>query len=274
MTYRSVESSLARDRRLVRVIYCFLWICIIIPRGLGDSAKVITFDSRILMSRHATVDKYFDGRIAETLAKNAAEGRLKEIEQCLSEGANINVRGRGGVTPLIWAFMKQNKAGFEYLLQHKADPNLQMEDGRSAVAYAAMHEDIWYLRTVLKYGWNPNLENHVRSFTPICDSISSSNAIDPRLDQVKLLIKSGANLNWQDRNGDTPLMLAVIANQYASAYAMLEGGADPMIKNNSDCTVVTFIKMIRTIPNSETYKWRTKVIAFLDRKGIDVEHGR
>jgi ankyrin repeat protein len=232
------------------------------------------FDSMMLFSWNANASDYFADASVRDLAKCAAAGNIGGIVAAISGGVSVNSRGKDGMTPLNWAFAKQNKDGFLYLLQHGANPNLQMDDGTSAVSYAAMHEDIWYLKTVLEHGGNPNLENRVRSFSPICYSITSSDVEKPRLAQVELLIKGGANLNWQDRNGKTPLIIAADANRYDMVYLMLEAGADPTIKTTWDTTIVSEINTIRTDPTSDLYQWRSKVIALLKSKGVDVEHGR
>ena len=228
------------------------------------------FDSRVLFTSHAGAGEYFENVRDRSLAEAGASGSNDTIDLLLSTGVNINTHGKDGVTPLIWAFVKQNKSGFEHLLKNGANPNFQMTDGTSVVSYAAMHKDVWYITEVLNFGGNPNLENQIRSFTPICYSINSSNALSPRLEQVKILIQAGANLNWKNRDGDTPLTLAAIGNQYQMVYLMLKAGADPTIKDNSDNTIVSVIGLIRTDPNSETYLWRTKVIEFLKDKGISM----
>jgi ankyrin repeat protein len=191
----------------------------------------------------------------------------------LAGGTDISARGRAGMTPLIWAFLHQNKTGFALLLEHGADPNLQLTDtiddlatkGSSAMSFAAMHEDIWYLQTVLKHGGDPNLVNAIRSNTPIVSSIFSL-----RIENAKLLIAAGANLNWQDRNGVTPLISAVIINQYELAYAMLEAGADPTLKTKNGATVLGYTRH-PLVPERE--QSRQKVLEYLKAKGMDVKHG-
>lgn len=229
---------------------------------------------------------YFEAGPQRALAEASGKGRTEEIGKLLSGGAKINFQGREGMTALLWAFLQQNKKGYQYLLEKGADPNLQMTestltsdgvtDGSSAVSLAAMHEDPWYLEITLKHGGNPNIVNPVKGVTPVfqCIMLLDRSHPQPRLEQLKMLIAAGADLNARNRSDITPLMYAVRLNRYDIAYLMLQAGADPERKTKWDTTVVYEIKESRTDPKSELYQWRAKVIELLKEKGIDVESGK
>ncbi len=53
---------------------------------------------------------------------------------------------------------------------------------------------------------------------------------------IRLLLKAGAHLNAQDKNGVTPLHRAVRTRCAAAAKCFLEAGADPTIRNKSGST--------------------------------------
>ena len=218
---------------------------------------------------------YFTSENQIALAEAAVNGQTDKIQQLLSAGTPINAQGKDGMTALIWALMHNGKLGFQYLLEHGADPDLQLTAtdpsldpytmGNSAISIAAQVKDPFYLEIVLKHGGNPNLVNLQTTLTPIDDSIQS------RLpEQAKMLIAVGANLNFQDRNGETPLVIAAMANSYDIVYALLEAGADPTIKNKWGNTIVYFIERSRTAPATEDYQWRSKTIDLLQAKGIEV----
>ncbi|MBP6864462.1 MAG: ankyrin repeat domain-containing protein [Candidatus Didemnitutus sp.] len=221
--------------------------------------------------------KFYVDLQARRLAEAAASGDAAELERLVSSGVSVNAIGRGQVTPLLWALLHQNKKGFAFLLNHGADANVQLTEdfdellieGVSAMSYAAQHKDPWYLKAVLSHGGNPNLVNPVRSQTPIMAAIGSM-----RPENVKILISAGANLNWQNRDGKTPMMDATTLNQYDLILAMLDAGADPKLKTRWGTTIVSDIKLIRTDPKSEQWKWREKVINRLVTQGIDFENSR
>jgi ankyrin repeat protein len=231
---------------------------------------------------------YFEAKPQIALAEAAAKGNTDKIDQLLAGGVDVNAQGKEGMTALIWAIFHQNKKGFQYLLEHGANPNLQLADdetsdfarelpfaGNSAMSFAAEHEDIWYLTQVLKHGGNPNLVNPFNGLTPIFEDIMRSTRDSSRLMHVKMLIAAGANLNFQvEEDGDTPIIRAATASNYDMVYTMLKAGADPTIKEKWGNTILYPIKNINTDPASEQYQWRAKVIDFLKAKGIDVEHGK
>ena len=64
-------------------------------------------------------------------------------------------------------------------------------------------------------------------FTKLKIAVSSRNKIQQRI----LLLENGANVNWQDRNDETPLIRAA---HYGRIYVMellLYHGTDPSIKD-------------------------------------------
>ena len=212
---------------------------------------------------------YFESKPQLALAEAAAKGQVDRIKQSITGGADIDAQGKEGMTALIWALVNENKKGFQALLEAGANPNVQMANGDSAMGYAAMHEDTWYLEIVLKHGGDPNLVDPNTGETPIYESIGR---LRPK--HVQMLIGAGANLNFRNKEGYTPVISAANINQYDLVYAMLEAGADPRVKDKRGNTVLYPIRDNRISPKSEHFKWRAKVIEFLKAKGIDVENGK
>jgi len=235
----------------------------------------------VLSAKTMKINNYFETPLQRKLAEASAKGLIEDVRKFLNEGAKVNYQGNEGMTALIWTLLQQNKKGYQYLLENGADPNLQMAkstltsdgltDGNSAVSLATMHEDPWYLMITLKHGGNPNIFNSVKGVTPIFQCIKFFEKKHPRLEQLKLLIAAGADLNALDKYGFTPIMQAVMFNRFDMVYLMLESGADPTIKMKSGVSVATMIKDARIAPENELYQWRTKVINLLKTKEIDVE---
>ena len=209
---------------------------------------------------------YQDKRVI-ALAKAAARGRVDDVEKLVASGVDVNTIGKDGMTPLLWVLKEKNKKGFLCLLKYGADPNIPTKIGESVMSFSAMIDDSDYLRMVLKYGGDPNLVNPVNKVnpTPIFRAIGQFNR-----NNVRALIDAGADLNYQDSSGETPLIFSAELNQWDIVYDLLTTGADYSIKDNTGYTIVYSIENNNIDTENELYKWRQKVISFLRKRGVTV----
>ena len=218
-----------------------------------------SFDSssnRSWISQLCSGSEYFN--LFETQASAALEnavdsGNIAEIQTLLDNGIDVNLKGRGGMTFLALALLHSKQKAFDYLLEKGANPNVQMEEnGFSAISLAAMNSDPSYLRVILKYHGDPNLVNSKREQTPIYEAIAQL-----RSKNVDLLIASGANLNFRDRWGMTPLIAAATINQYDMVYSMLMAKADPSIPFIGGQTILSVMRrQSPPIAGSEQALWK------------------
>lgn len=95
-------------------------------------------------------------------------------------------------------------------------------------------------RVLLDAGCRPNTAEHLFKQTPLhrlCDRRPSAPggtapADIHALEVLFLLHRHGANLNAQDKHGNTPLMYAAFRGQDVLALALVAGGASPNVPNN------------------------------------------
>lgn len=212
------------------------------------------------------VGEFFSPGPYTELAEAAARGNGQKIAELIERGVDVNVTGKDGVTPLLWALLKGSKPGFKQLLERGANPNLQIKHGDSVLAFAAMERDSEFLRLALKHGGDPNLINPRTGKTPLFDSLDHL-----RFNNISVLIEGGADLNFRDKTGVTPVMQAAALNQYQVVHAMLKAGADPTIKNNFGNTIAFYLKTGNLDPKHELYQWRAKVAALLEERGMKVD---
>jgi ankyrin repeat protein len=209
---------------------------------------------------------FFASAPAIALVEAAAWGKTGRIDELLAQGLDVNTTGKDGITPLIWALIKENKTGFRHLLVKGAKPNLQVLQGESALSFAAKNSDPDFLRIVLKHGGNPNLVNPRTNQTPIYDSMDHR-----RFENVSVLIKGGADLNFRNRSGVTPPIRAAVTNQYQVVFEMLNAGADPKVKDNWGKELIYYLKDRDLDPKHDLYRWRSKVIELLKERGVSVD---
>ena len=97
---------------------------------------------------------------------------------------------------------------------------------------------------------------------------------------VDLLIRAGADINHQDNRGNSPLLCAAFHNEYHIVLRLLEVGADYQIGNNrgKELAYMTIESSTRggVGPDSDSEQGRdlTKVLAFLEKKGVSIDSVR
>jgi ankyrin repeat protein len=204
---------------------------------------------------------FFAERNAVELAEAAQMGRLACVSELVAGGANPNARGYHGITPLIYAMSGISLKGFRRLLELGADPNLQMENGDSVMTLSAERRDPEALKLALAFGGNPNLR---RSFKPVHYLDFSPTPLFVtlhynRLENARILIKAGADVNGRTFDGGTALMEAAIQDRYDMMYVLLEAGADPRARNNNGVTAsYHLIDCNLSNQSAETVKWRQR----------------
>ncbi len=183
---------------------------------LGDLEKVKACLEKDPKQINAT-----DAKGRTVLARAARSGKKELVEFLLEKGASqdifaaaivghtdqvaallkqdpklINARDGGGKTALHWAALYGQKKVIELLLAKKADVNSLDEDGFTPLHWAATFN---------------------------------------QSDAVKLLLANKANMNLKvQKYGWTALRLAVIHGHIATAEALLNGGADPNLKDEEN----------------------------------------
>lgn len=183
---------------------------------LGDLEKVRAYLEKDPKQINAT-----DSKVRTVLGRAARSGKKELVEFLLEKGATedifaaaivghtdkvaaflkqdpklINARDSGGKTALHWAALYGQTKVMELLLAKKADVNSLDEDGFTPLHWAATFN---------------------------------------QSDAVKLLLANKANMSLKvQKYGWTALRLAVIHGHMATAEALLNGGADPNLKDEEN----------------------------------------
>lgn len=168
---------------------------------------------------------YFADPKVAALADAAARGNVRTIDQLVKDGVDVNATGIEGWTPLAYALIRHNKRGFERLLELGANPNhvgAGVPFGGTVMTGAAQINDLFWLRTAMRYGGDVNVRGTNANRTPIWHAMLAK-----RFTNLKFLIENGADLNITDNtNSRTPLIYAFGVSYYEAAMLMLQNGAD------------------------------------------------
>lgn len=210
---------------------------------------------------------------ARALAIAASKGDVQKIQNLYEKGADVNYRGEGGITPLLWSLYANNKIGFEKLLQLGADPSVKTDKGSGAMDIMSYAEGNYttldYMQLSLEHGGNPDIlfDNSTTLLTLAC--------LRPKPDLMKMLVKAGADPNKKNGYSWTPIMLCAMESKYQYVLYLIEHGAiyDNSIKDSMGHTFANHVAEtpVSAVERPEEKKARDKVIKMLNKKGIALE---
>jgi len=166
--------------------------------------------------------KYFFAKgIQAALADSILKGDTSQIRALADKGLNLNSRGKQNMNLLEFTIEAASyndnesiyKEALRILLEEGADPNLCLG---KAVVY--LSSDIFPL--FLNKGGNPN-GNGFHGEKVIFTAIRYG-----RLDNMRLLVEKGADMEVLDDAGRTPLLVMAQKQQWEGVTYLLEKGAD------------------------------------------------
>jgi ankyrin repeat protein len=163
---------------------------------------------------------------------------LAEMERLVKAGADVNARGNGNMTPLLWAFPDNHLPRFKWLLQHGADPNVKIESefntrgfmipGDAVTHFVCKTAFPGYFEAVFEHGGDPNLRTSRYEDVPLTLVIEGGGGGN-REGKIRALIAAGADPNMFSGQ-IVPAMNAVTwGGQYGLANLLLDLGADHMV---------------------------------------------
>lgn len=211
-----------------------------------------------LLGEKMNAEDYFRDPNNVALVRAAASGDIKEIDELVNKGVNVNVVGHQDMTPLIWTLIHKNKRSLRRLLELGADPNFVAQNGASSVTIAAGANDQDYLKIILKNEGNPNLIDTETGKTALMVATCQK-----RLENIDLLLEYGADIDGKGRFGSTALLTAAALNFFDVVHYLLERGADPDIRNPTGADLFYYVENNRISTKSPLSEWRDKVEGLL-----------
>ena len=183
-----------------------------------------------------------------------------------------------GSTLLMLTIKNQQYKPFEVLLKNKASTKIHdTYEGSSALieACSSKYYDVKFAKLLLEYGANVNdvqvdIDNEGKTRTPLMLASKTGKA-----DLVELLIKKGADLNYQNKSKQSALSESIMVNEYKTVYLLLKNGADynlPIDYNEEQNKAYYLVDELRfhlIDLDTEEYEYKMKIVDFLKSKGID-----
>ena len=151
----------------------------------------------------------------------AAEGHVEVVLLLLKVGAKVDALDDQHITPLIAASDEGHETVVRVLLDFGAI--IDLSDGKQGgpLDYATRggHEDV--VRLLIEQGANIEAHNTYGNSTALHTA-----CVNARNEVVLLLLEHNARIDARNRNGHTPLYLAIHNNHKATAMLLIEKGAD------------------------------------------------
>ena len=236
---------------------------------------------QIYIIRYTPIPYFSDKKVRE-LSWAAKKGDTKKIDRLLREGVDINYRNKDNYTPLSWLFYYQRqrksekvKKGFKYLLKKGADPLIKPNKLWPVLHGTANYEDSTYLKMILENGVNVDAEvDGIYNKTALLQAISAN-----RFENFKMLLDYGADVEWANELGNTPLIEGSGNGTWRFAYELLKRGANytvksNILKNDSKADIIRTLEGLRYWPSVATSyhgtDYRQKCVEFLREKGVEV----
>ncbi|KRT84771.1 Ankyrin repeat-containing protein [Oryctes borbonicus] len=192
-----------------------------------------------------------------SLCKAIEMGNIEIIELLLRNGAEVNYMHLDDLTPLIYAIKVKDKDIIEMLIYYNADVNCRNRYDKTPLCRAIEENSIDIVELLLRNGANVNYVN-LDSFTPLIIAIikTKRNTVPISLDNntyinfpghitvstskkmqiIEVLLRNGADINYTDLNGMTPLTHAIKVRDIESIQILLKNNADVNFMDESGQT--------------------------------------
>jgi ankyrin len=161
------------------------------------------------------------------------KGKYHKMQELLDGNCDINYKTKDSLSVLEVAIRNQDNKALSILLKTN---KVQKKQNADAIITASCYDNIDIVKQLMNYGYSVNdtLKHGYSALMGAC-SFGSIKMVD-------FLIKNGANLNQQRKDGGmTALMLAVYGNKLEKIELLIKNGADKNIMDGNNKRAYDFI---------------------------------
>jgi ankyrin repeat protein len=158
-------------------------------------------------------------------------GDIAAIQKRVLDNSNyIHERDYVGDTPLLGAIAFDSLELVRFLLEHGADPNIEVDDGYTCLLTAIesdAEESIPIVAELIRAGADIHVTG-TNGWTPLHMAAARGH-----VEKARLLLNAGADVNRRKDidASETPLMEAAFTGQPSTIALLLEHGADPTMRD-------------------------------------------
>ena len=190
-----------------------------------------------------------DAKIStEEFFKLCEKGTVREVEDAINAGADVNVRNGSGDTPIMLAAeCNSNSEVTTALINAGADINAMNERGWMPIMVAALSNSNPAVTTALINAGADVNATRINGETPLL----LATVINSNPEVMIALIKAGADVNACESTGLTPLTSAAKQNPNPEfVTTLLKLGANPSLKDKFGKMAIDYAKENEKIKNS------------------------
>jgi hypothetical protein len=168
----------------------------------------------------------------------AAQGESKEIKELLEKGVAVDARDEEGRTPLRWATDFEQPYVLAPLIEAEANVNAKDEYGNTPLyetVFRHREKMITVVEILLAEGADVTVKNK-DGRTPLHIAVRRSTTV------VSMLLNKGADIHTRDNDGWTPLHDAASGGVVGAVELLLAEGADVNAKDNKGRTPLDIVR--------------------------------
>ncbi|XP_008552848.1 ankyrin-3 [Microplitis demolitor] len=243
-----------------------------------DKSGITPLEYSILQERPELVEEFllngksvdFKDPKSQCLLYHAARNKSSSIvEMLLKRNLNVNATNKDGCTPLHLAAKFGSDTVVKCLLKHNAEVDAKDRKEMTALHYAADNCDSTStIKELLKYNADPN-STDINGLTPLL--IVAKRNFTWKLEFMKLLLKSGADINVIDKSQGKTALHIVAYYQEDLISLLLNYGADINIrckKNQTalDCVIEAMTSYCKQCGHTLAPQFRTRDVLSISRE--------
>ena len=171
---------------------------------------------------------HISGMYGRTLLMHAAEtGNLEAVKLLFEKyNADLHVQSKQEENATSLAARKNNIEVVKYLIEKGGNPNICGDFSHTPLMVFSNNGDVEMVAYLLAHGADPNIKTKYEGISAMMLAVYSGNFA-----VTKLLVENDADVNIQNRYGNTPLMWAMRWKKSKIGKFLLKKGADLNLRN-------------------------------------------
>ncbi len=165
-------------------------------------------------------------------------GRIKTVQELLSQDVNVNMRDEAGNTPLLLAAEDEHTEIAILLIEHQADVHASNLEGRTVWGCAAFTGNLTLMTHLVQHGIHPGIsikDDDGNEWTALLLA-----AEDGELPTVRFLVEHGADVNAVIEHERTASISAASEGHLHVLDYLLTQGVDLQIPSHQNCAALLY----------------------------------